>query len=84
MKIDFDNTSLDKMAISERAEDRKSKDNPTYKDIQNWTEENYGFKVHPAYIAEVKRDLGLPMYDRTKKWKMEWQLPLLEKISGKD
>ena len=23
----------------------------------------YGFKVHTAYIAEVKRDLGLPMYD---------------------
>ena len=26
-------------------------------------EENYGFKVHTAYIAEVKRSLGLPMYD---------------------
>ena len=24
---------------------------------------NYGFKVHTAYIAEVKRNLGLPMYD---------------------
>ena len=23
----------------------------------------YGFKVHTAYIAEVKRSLGLPMYD---------------------
>ena len=23
----------------------------------------YNFKVHTAYIAEVKRDLGLPMYD---------------------
>ena len=22
-----------------------------------------GFKVHTAYIAEVKRELGLPMYD---------------------
>lgn len=27
------------------------------------TEEKYGFKVHTAYIAEVKRELGLPMYD---------------------
>lgn len=26
-------------------------------------EEKYGFKVHTAYIAEVKRELGLSMYD---------------------
>ena len=26
-------------------------------------EAKYGFKVHTAYIAEVKRDLGLLMYD---------------------
>lgn len=26
-------------------------------------EKNYGFKVHTAYIAEVKRNEGLPMYD---------------------
>ena len=31
--------------------------------IQQYIEENYGFKVHTAYIAEVKRSLGLPMYD---------------------
>lgn len=31
--------------------------------IQNYVEEKYGFKVHLAYIAEVKRSLGLPMYD---------------------
>ena len=46
-----------------RAEERKPKPKTTYKDIQNYIEENYGFKVHTAYIAEVKRDLGLPMYD---------------------
>ncbi|MGN0804409.1 MAG: 23S rRNA (uracil(1939)-C(5))-methyltransferase RlmD [Candidatus Coproplasma sp.] len=63
VKIDFDNTSLDKSAIAERAEKRKPKDKPTYKDIQDWVEENYGFKVHTAYIAEVKRNEGLPMYD---------------------
>lgn len=49
--------------IKERAEERKPKKKITYKDIQNYIEENYGFKVHTAYIAEVKRDLGLPMYD---------------------
>lgn len=26
-------------------------------------EKKYGFKVHIAYIAEVKRELGLSMYD---------------------
>ncbi len=31
--------------------------------IQQYIEENYGFKVHTAYIAEVKRRLGLPMCD---------------------
>ena len=31
--------------------------------IQDCIEETYGFKVHTAYIAEVKRDLGLLMYD---------------------
>ena len=46
-----------------RAEGRKPKSKTTYKDIQNYVEENYGFKVHTAYIAEVKRNLGLPMYD---------------------
>ena len=45
-----------------RAEGRKPKSKTTYKDIQNYVEENYGFKVHTAYIAEVKRSLGLPMY----------------------
>ncbi|MGN1104287.1 MAG: hypothetical protein ACI4QI_05360, partial [Candidatus Coproplasma sp.] len=49
--------------IKERAEERKPKKKVTYKDIQNYIEENYGFKVHTAYIAEVKRDSGLPMYD---------------------
>ena len=29
----------------------------------NIIEAEYGFKVHTAYIAEVKRSLGLPMYD---------------------
>ncbi len=47
----------------ESAEEQKPKKKTTYKDIQRYVEENYGFKVHTAYIAEVKRELGLPMYD---------------------
>ena len=35
----------------------------TYKKIKEYIEAKYGFKVHTAYIAEVKRSLGLPMYD---------------------
>ena len=49
--------------LQEELNERKQKKKTTYKDIQKWVEENYGFKVHTAYIAEVKRDLGLPMYD---------------------
>lgn len=35
----------------------------TYQMIQGYVERKYGFKVHTAYIAEVKRFLGLSMYD---------------------
>lgn len=35
----------------------------TYSMIQDYVESKYGFKVHTAYIAEVKRSLGLPMYE---------------------
>lgn len=31
--------------------------------IKEYIEAKYGFKVHTAYIAEIKRSLGLPMYD---------------------
>ena len=49
--------------LQEELNERKHKKKTTYKDIQMWVEENYGFKVHTAYIAEVKRELDLPMYD---------------------
>lgn len=49
--------------IKERADERKPKEKVTYKMIQEYIEQTYGFKVHTAYIAEVKRDVGLPMYD---------------------
>ena len=49
--------------IAKRAESYKPKERVTYKMIKEYIEAKYGFKVHTAYIAEVKRDLGLPMYD---------------------
>ncbi len=49
--------------IAKRAETYKPKERVTYKMIKEYVEAKYGFKVHTAYIAEVKRDLGLPMYD---------------------
>ena len=55
-KVPFDN-------IAKRAEEYKPKERVTYKMIKEYIEAKYSFKVHTAYIAEVKRDLGLPMYD---------------------
>ena len=49
--------------IAKRAEEYKPKERVTYKMIKEYVEAKYGFKVHTAYIAEVKRDLGLPMDD---------------------
>lgn len=53
--------SLD--AIAERAKKYQPKPKITYKMIQEYVEKKYGFKVHTAYIAGVKRSLGLAMYD---------------------
>ena len=49
--------------IAKRAEAYKPKERVTYKMIKEYIEAKYGFKVHTAYIAEVKRSLGLPIYD---------------------
>lgn len=49
--------------IAKRAEAYKPKERVTYKMIKQYIEAKYGFKVHTVYIAEVKRELGLPMYD---------------------
>ncbi|SNS88694.1 hypothetical protein SAMN05446037_102578 [Anaerovirgula multivorans] len=49
--------------ILEKAEDQRPSERVTYKMIQEYIESKYGLKVHTAYIAEVKRGLGLPMYD---------------------
>ena len=49
--------------IAKRVEAYKTKERVTYEMIKEYVEAKYSFKVHTAYIAEVKRDLGLPMYD---------------------
>ena len=49
--------------IAERADAYKPKPRTTYKMIKEYIVGKYGFNVHTAYIAEVKRRLGLPMYD---------------------
>lgn len=49
-------------AIAERVKKYQPKQKITYKMIQGYVEKKYGFKVHTAYIAEVKRSLGLTMY----------------------
>ena len=55
-KVPFDN-------ITKRSEAYKPKERVIYKMIKEYIEAKYGFKVHTAYIAEVKRSLGLSMYD---------------------
>ena len=50
-------------AIAELAWKYQPKQKVTYKMIQEYIEKKYGFKVHAAYIAEVKRALELTMYD---------------------
>ena len=49
--------------ISQKVQNSKPKPKVTYRLMQDYIEEKYGFKVHTAYIAEGKRKLGLPMYD---------------------
>lgn len=65
VKVEFgegdDKISLD--AIAKRAKKYQPKPKITYKMIQEYVEQKYGFKVHTAYIAEVKRSLGLTVYD---------------------
>lgn len=48
--------------ITQRAEAYKPKPRTTYKMIKEYIVEKYSFKVHTAYIAEVKRSLGLQSF----------------------
>ena len=58
---------------------------PQDDDLSQGIEAKYGFKVHTAYIAEVKRDLGLPMYDApnaVEKLKQPRKHPTPEKVEA--
>ena len=71
--------------IAKRAESYKPKERVTYKMIKEYIEAKYGFKVHTAYIAEVKRDLGLPMYDApnaVEELKQSRKHPTAEKVEA--
>ena len=71
--------------ITKRAEGYKPKERVTYKMIKEYIEAKYGFKVHTAYIAEVKRDLGLPMYDASnavEELKQPRKHPTAEKVEA--
>jgi hypothetical protein len=53
--------------------------------IKEYIEAKYGFKVHTAYIAEVKRKLGLPMYDASnavEELKQPRKHPTVEKVEA--
>ena len=87
VKVEFgegdDKISLD--AIAERAKKYQPKPKITYKMIQEYVEQKYGFKVHTAYIAEVKRSLGLTMYDApnvTEELKQPRKRPPKEKVEA--
>ena len=72
-------------SIAKRAEAYKPKEKVTYKMIKEYIEAKYGFKVHTAYIAEVKRDLGLPMYDApnaVEELKQPRKHPTVEKVEA--
>ena len=71
--------------IAERAKKYQPKPKITYKMIQEYVEKKYGFKVHTAYIAEVKRSLGLTMYDVSnviEELKQKRKLPPKEKVEA--
>ena len=87
VKVEFgegdDKISLD--AIAERAKKYPPKPKITYKMIQEYVGKKYGFKVHTAYIAEVKRSLGLTMYDApnaTEELKQPGKRPPKEKVEA--
>ena len=71
--------------IAQKAEDYRPSERVTYKMIQEYIESKYDFKVHTAYIAEVKRSLGLPMYDApnaVEELKHERKHPTPEKVEA--
>ena len=63
VKVEFGEGKVPLDNITKRAEEYKPKERVTYKMIKEYIEAKYGFKVHTAYIAGAKRNLGFPMYD---------------------
>ena len=56
-----------------------------YKMIQEYVKQKYGFKVHTAYIAEVKKALGITMYsapNATEELKQTRKRPPKEKVDA--
>ena len=87
VKVEFgeDDDKISLNAIAERAKKYQPKPKITYKMIQEYIEKKYGFKVHTAYIAEVKRSLGLTMYDApnaVEKSKQPRKYPPKEKVEA--
>ncbi len=78
VKVEFgeDEGKVPLDAIAERAKKYQPKPKITYKMIQGYVEKKYGFRIHTAYIAEVKRSLGLTTYDV--------YLPLVEDVCGRE
>ena len=71
--------------IAKRAETNKPKERVTYKMIKEYIEDIYCFKVHTAYIVEVKWELGLPMYDApnaVEELKQSRKYPTPEKVEA--
>lgn len=71
--------------IAEKTEEYRTSQRVTHKMMQEYIESKCGFKVYTAYIAEVKRDLGLPMYDApnaVEKLKNERKHPTSEKVKA--
>ena len=62
-KIDTIRNGLTLNNIASKAEAYKPKPRTTYKMIKEYICEKHSFNVHTAYIAEVKRSLGLTMFD---------------------
>ena len=60
---------------TEELVDDNSLASPTYKNIKAWILEQYGVKMHTAYIAQVKRKYGLPMRECCHKSKNEDYVP---------
>ena len=83
--VEFGEGKIPVDSIAKRAEAYKPKEKVTYKMIKEYIEAKYGFKVHTAYIAEVKRNLGLPMYDApnaVEELKQSRKHPTAEKVEA--